>query len=73
MTEKNNDWNVMKKWPGPVAQLVGSLIADRGVVNSITARTLTFMEIDLGIFSAVILLPLIQKRAVVSYKPKYVH
>ena len=42
--------------PGPVTQLVASLIADPRVVSSIPARRHTSMEIDHEIFSEVILL-----------------
>ena len=49
--------------PGSVAQSVENLIADPGVVSLIPAQpnTHTFKEIDCEIFSAVILLPLIQE------------
>ena len=52
-----------------------SLTADPGVASSISARSHTFVEIDHEIISMVILLPSAEtfKRAVVSYKRKYVH
>ena len=54
--------------PSPVVQYVVSLTADPGVVSLISAQSHTFMEIDLEIFSSIILLlPLIQERVVVSY------
>ena len=52
-----------KKKPGRVAQSVtclatdASLTADPGVASSIPARSHTFVEIDHGIISTVILLP----------------
>ena len=47
---------------GPVAQSVASLIADLGLVSSISAQPSTFVEIDHEIFStAILLLPLIQE------------
>ena len=47
---------------GPVAHLVGSLIADPGFMSSIPARLHTFVEINRETFSSVILLiPLIQE------------
>ena len=50
------------------------LTADPGVARSISARSLTFMEIDHEIISTIILLPYADsRRAVVSYKRKYVH
>ena len=62
--------------PGRVAQSVtclatdACLTADPGVASSIPARSHTFVEIDHGIISTVILLlPLIySRRVVVSYK-----
>ena len=67
--------------PGCVAQSVtclasdACLTADPGVARWIPARYHTFVEIDHEIISTVILLlPLIySRRAVVSYKRKYVH
>ena len=57
-----------------------SLTADPGVVNSIPARSHTFVEIDHEIVSTVIYMygvlqnPLNHsRRVVVSYKRKYVH
>ena len=48
--------------PGPVVQSVVSLIADPGVMSLIPAWSYTFMEIDRGILSTVVLLlPLIQE------------
>ena len=44
--------------PGPVAQLVASLIADPGNVSLIPNRSHTFVEINHEIFSRIIL-PLI--------------
>ena len=58
--------------PGPVAQSVtclatdANLTADPGVASLIPARSHTFVEIDHEIFSY-------SRRAVVSYKRKYVH
>ena len=50
------------------------LIVDPGVASSILSRSHTFVEIDHEIISMVILLPLADsRRAVVSYKGKYVH
>ena len=50
------------------------LTADPGVASSIPVRSHTFVEIDHEMISTVILLPLIHsRRAVVSYKRKYVH
>ena len=47
---------------GPIVQSVVSLIADPGVLNSILAWPLTFVEFDNEKFSKVILfLPLIQE------------
>ena len=49
-------------------------VSDPGVASSIPARSHTFMEIDHGIISTVILLPSVDsRRVVVSYKRKYVH
>ena len=52
-----------------------SILTDPGVASSSPARSHTFVEIDHEIISTVIfLLPLIySRRAVVSYKRKYVH
>ena len=48
--------------------------ADLGVAISVPAHTHTFVEIDHGIISKAILLPSADsRRAVVSYKRKYVH
>ena len=50
--------------------------ADRGVSSSIPVRSYTFVEIDNEIISSVIVYPLPlnhSRRAVVSYKRKYVH
>ena len=67
--------------PGRVAQSVtclatdACLTADPGVTSLIPARSHTFVEIDHEIISTVILLPSADssRRAVVSYKRKYVH
>ena len=67
--------------PGLVAQLVtclatdASLTADPGVASSIPARSHTLVEIDHEMISRVILLLSADhsRRAVVSYKRKYVH
>ena len=60
--------------PGWVGQSVTCLTADLGVTSSISARSHTFLKIDLEIISMVILLPSADsRRAVVSYKLKYVH
>ena len=49
------------------------LTADPGVPSSIPARSHTFMEIDHEIISTAFLLPFVDSRkAVVSYKQKYV-
>ena len=57
-----------------VAQSVARLIADPGVVSSITAWSHTFVEIDHEIISTVILLPSADsRRAGNSYKRNYVH
>ena len=74
-------WFAMFGQPGRVAQSVtclatdACLSADPRVASSILARAHTFVEIDHEIISTVILLlPLIySRRAVVSYKRKYVH
>ena len=66
---------------GRTAQLVmclatdACLTADPGVASSIPDRSHTFAEIDHEIISTVILLLLLihSRRAVVSYKRKYVH
>ena len=51
-----------------------SLTADPGVASLIPARSHTFVEIDHEIISmAILLLYLDSRRAVVSYKRKYVH
>ena len=47
--------------------------ADPGVVSLILARSHTFVEIDRDIISMVILIIPLIRRAVVSYKRKYVH
>ena len=52
----------------PGAQLVASLTVDPGVSSLIPARSHTIVEIDHGITSMVILLPLIQERL-----RKYIH
>ena len=52
----------------PVAQSVASGNADPGFMSLIPAQSLTFVVIDLEIFSMVILI-----RVGVSYKQKYVH
>ena len=58
---------------GRVAQSVTCLTADPGVVSLIPARSHTFGEIDHEIISTAILLPSTDsRRAVVSYKRKYV-
>ena len=44
---------------GALVQWVGRLIADPGVVGSIWSQSHTFVEIDYGIFSTVILLLLL--------------
>ena len=50
------------------------LTADPGVVSSILAQCLTFVEIDHEIISMAILLPSADsRRVIVSYKQKYVH
>ena len=50
------------------------LTADPGVASTIPARSHTFVEIDQEIISMNILLPSTDsRRAVVSYKRKYVH
>ena len=50
------------------------MTADPGVVSLIPTQSHTFVEIDHGIISSVILLPYTDsKRVVVSYKLKYVH
>ena len=66
--------------PGRVAQSVtclatdACLTADPGVARSIPVRCHTLVEIDHKmIFTAILLLPLIDSRRVVSYKRKYVH
>ena len=57
-----------------MVQTVASLTADPGVASSIPAWSNTLVEIDHEIFSTVILLlPLIQERAVISYKRMYAH
>ena len=57
-----------------MAQTVASLTADPGVASSIPAWSNTFVKIDHEIISTVfLLLPLIQERAVISYKRKYAH
>ena len=61
--------------PGPVAQSVASLTADPGVESLIRIRSHTFVEINHGIISTVILLlPLIQEVLLsVTSKSIYVH
>ena len=50
------------------------LTADPGVVSSISARSHTFVEIDLELISTTVFLPSADsRRVVVSYKRKYVH
>ena len=58
--------------PSRIAQSVICLTADPGVVSLVTAQSLTFMEIDHEISTA-ILLPSTDSRVVLSYKGKYVH
>ena len=64
--------------PGRVGQSVTCLATDvyltayTGVASSILAQSHTFVEIDHGITSMVILLNH-SRRVVVSYKQKYVH
>ena len=58
--------------PDPVAQSVVGLIAVPGVLSSIPAQHHSFVENDHEIFSTVMLL-LLLRRAVVSYKQKYIH
>ena len=69
-----------KKAPGRKAQLATCLTrdtcltADPGVASSMQAWSHTFMEIDHEIISTAILLASADsRRAVVSYKGKYVH
>ena len=58
----------------PIKQSVARQTADLGATSLIPAWSHTFMEIDHEIISTVILLvPLILRRDVVSYKRKYVH
>ena len=45
----------------PIVQLVASLIADPGVMNSILAQPHTFVEIDHEVFSTAIHLQLVQE------------
>ena len=60
--------------PGSIGQSVTCLIADPWVVSSIPAQSHTFVEIDHEKISTAILLPSAgSRRAVVSYKQKYVH
>ena len=60
--------------PGCVAQLATCLNADPGVTCLIPAQSHTFTEIDHEIISAAILFASPDsRRAVVSYKRKYVH
>ena len=66
--------------PGHVVQSLtvlatdAGLTADQEVASSIPAQSHTFVEIDLEIISAIILLPSnYSRRVVVSYKRKYVH
>ena len=58
-----------------VGNISGWVTADPGVTSSIPAQSYTFVEIDHEIISTVIFfLPLNHsRRAVVSYKEKYVH
>ena len=50
------------------------LTADPVVASLITARSQTFVEIDHGIISTVVLLPSTDsRRVIVSYKYKFVH
>ena len=50
------------------------MAADPGVMSSIPAQSHTFVEIDHEIISMAIILPSADlRRAVVSYKRKYVH
>ena len=64
--------SVNSSLPGPVKQSVASPTVDPGVLSLIMARSHTFMEIDHEIISTAILLSLIQRRVVVSYKQEYV-
>ena len=68
-TNTTSDYMSASLVPGPIAQLVTSLINDPWVVSFIPAHLHTLMDIGHEIVSMVILL----RRAVVSYKPKYVH
>ena len=73
----------LSKWPFSPGRIVQSVIcltadlcltADPGVVSSILAQCLTFVEIDHEIISMAILLPSADsRRVIVSYKRKYVH
>ena len=56
----------------PVVQSVISLIADPGIVSSILLRTNTFVKIDHEIFLQSFPTCADSRRAVVSYKQKYV-
>ena len=58
---------------GPVVQSVASLITDPGVLSSIPALSHVFMEIDHEIFSSHSPPSTDSRRAVVSYKQKYMH
>ena len=58
-----------KEATGPEVQSAVSPTADPGGLSSIPAQPHTFVEIDHGIISTVA----DSRRAVVSYKQKYVH